>query len=179
MKIYSEEEILSMNTQEIKNIITVRTLEDELIFLDEIESITKTTISLKNGSVLKLSNDEKYNLMVEKLIQYKMFMRIQPVNTVDFKKISTIEENFEKNINEKIDKVVTKLDQSFIDIKKLFEDKYTSSLQIMETTTNKAAEETVEHMKQVKSKIDQINIDNLNANISKLDEILNILNAVV
>ncbi len=160
-------ELSDMTFEEIKEIIAVGTSEGEILFLEDVLIITKNEIQLKNNRIFSFRNNEAYNDFIEKYTHYKIFMTRQP-NTIDVKKLTQFESDFNQLV-----------ESSFIEMKKSIDDKITKSLSNLQTTIDNISSKSEMLVKDTQWKIDKINIDELNNNISKLENIITILDGIV
>lgn len=201
--IYTSQELTQLTPEEMMDILSVTTIDNKIIFLDDIAAIEKTKVILKHDlPELSVNSESSYEMLLAKLTRFKMLKmtgsispleeknkidhdfndRIQQLENLVDNKITKLEDsikNYMSDTNNLIGHVISEIDRKMSGlIDNLGENIYT----VISDKITKCDNELLDIAKissNLSSKISEINIHRLNKTVDHLETVSKILAEVV
>lgn len=189
VKIFTEQEINSMETGDILDIISINTIDDDVIYLDNVLSISPGEVVLKFGDPIPISSYEKYEELRLRFERYKLFKIVKDPTDQVASLLKHKIELTEQNINEMQEMRGQFADEMSIlreDIRTSMNNASDKMLQEMRTSIDslkdsaKKTNDTVNDLvSNVNFKLDRIKANELNLVLEKLQKVTKLLADVV
>lgn len=187
--LYKEEEVLSMSREEIMSIISVQTSDNIIVYFDQIDHIDFDNVNLKNGEIIPITNDGKYEELSELFARYKLFCIMHDAKG-NATSLQLAEDRFESLMLEKIedfekltksstDRMVSTMESSIKDIERKIVHEISPSITLLNETSNLLNNTLKDTLSAVNRKIEKIDSDELDRITKKLSKISTLLAEVV
>ncbi len=189
VKMFTEREINEMSPNDILDIISISTLDDDIVYLDNVVSVSPGEVLLKHGEPIPVSSYEKYEELRLRFERYKLFKIVKdPTDQVASllkHKIELTEQNIVE-MQEMRGQFATEMETLREDVRNSMNNASDKMLQEMrisieslKDSAKKTSDTVNDLVTNVNFKLDRIKANELNAVLDKLKVVTTMLADVV
>lgn len=194
--VLTQADLLALSAEEVMDLISAKTIDGKIIYLDSIVSLERTQVIMKDGlENMQINSEEAYKSLEDKMFRFKMLSAIGMVGELSQKNQldKLIDDRLciiENDLRDSLDSIKNSMRSSLKDIKDTMEQTISSVGQVIHNSVLKELSPGVKMIEQnaklletsimrMRSDISSINMDELNNVTFELTKITSLLSEVI